>query len=227
MKNIIFISGIDTDSGKTIVTGLIAKYFLSKGKTVITQKLVQTGCAEFADDILTHRKIMGIDLLPEDTNHITCPFIFKHPSSPELSASLENKIIDIEKINENTRLLSGKYDVVLLEGAGGLMVPITDDKMIIDIIKDNQYPLILVSCPKLGSINHTLLSLELCLKRGIHVSGVVYNNFPVVDVHILNNTRIVIKKYLTDKIPEVFFAEIPCIEMDSVPVINFDCIRFN
>lgn len=227
MSKIFFISGIDTDSGKTIVTGLIAKFLLSENKKVITQKLVQTGCSGIADDIITHRKIMGIDLLPEDLSLRTCPFIFSHPSSPELAASLEDKKIDLDIIYKNTCLLSESYDYILLEGAGGLMVPITQNKMIIDIISENHYELILVSNSKLGSINHTLLSLEICKTYNIALKAVVYNNYPMVDLNILNNTRQVIKNYLDKNFPEAVFVDIPFINQEEAPVIDFKSITFD
>jgi dethiobiotin synthetase len=77
-----FITGIDTGIGKTVVTGLIAKYFLSIGKKVTTMKPVQTGCTGIAEDILVHRSIMGVEPDRFDLEGITAPFVFKYPASP-------------------------------------------------------------------------------------------------------------------------------------------------
>ncbi|MDD5728854.1 MAG: ATP-dependent dethiobiotin synthetase BioD, partial [Victivallales bacterium] len=85
MNNTYFIGGIDTDVGKTIVCGLLARYLRSAGISHISAKLVQTGCEDIADDIITHRKLEGIALLPEDRNQGTCPYIFKFPASPHLA----------------------------------------------------------------------------------------------------------------------------------------------
>lgn len=227
MRKVFFISGIDTDSGKTIVTGLIAKFLLSENKKVITQKLVQSGCSGIAGDIIIHRKIMGIDLLPEDISKITCPFVFSHPSSPELAASLENKKIDIDIINKNTGRLSKNYDFVLIEGAGGLMVPVTKEKMIIDIISENNYELILVTNSKLGSINHTLLSIEVCKKYNILLKAVIYNNHPVADEFILNNSRQVIREYLKNIFPDTVFLDVPFVNLEKPPVISFESLAFD
>ena len=227
MSKVFFISGIDTDSGKTIVSGLIAKFLLSKNKKVITQKLVQSGCTGIAEDILTHRKLMGVDLLPEDISRLTCPYVFAHPCSPELAANMENKEVDLNIIKQNTKTLCTKYDFVLLEGAGGLMVPITKEKMIIDIIAENQYELILVSSSKLGSINHTLLSIEVCKHYNIALKAIVYNNFPAVDDHILNNSRQVIQEYLKKIYPKAAFAEIPVMNPKEIPLVNFESIGFD
>jgi len=174
-KKVIFISGIDTDCGKTIVTGLLAKFLQKTGKKVITQKLVQTGCSEISEDIETHRKIMNIGLLEEDKNHLTCPYIFQFPASPHLSAKIENTEIDIDKILNSTNKLLEKFDIVLIEGAGGLLVPITSNYSTIDFIAKNKYPIILVSSSKLGSINHTLLSLELIKNKAFYSIPVMSN----------------------------------------------------
>ena len=85
MNTTYFISGIDTDCGKTMVTSLLARELYQQGINVITQKMVQTGSSEIADDLREHRRIMGIDLQKVDLDHTTCPYIFKFPASPHLS----------------------------------------------------------------------------------------------------------------------------------------------
>lgn len=88
------------------------------------------------------------------------PEIFSYPASPHLASQLDNRPIDFDKIKRATEELSERYDSVLLEGAGGLMVPLTTELLTIDYIVQEKYPLIFVTSGKLGSINHTLLSLE-------------------------------------------------------------------
>ncbi len=94
----IFITGIDTDVGKTIVTGLLAAYLNQKGIYTITQKIVQTGCTEFSEDIRVHRQLMKLNLCNEDRSGLTCPYVFKYPASPNLAAKLENTKIEVQKI---------------------------------------------------------------------------------------------------------------------------------
>ena len=154
-ENVFFVSGIDTDTGKSYATGYLAKLWNGQGIRTITQKLIQTGNDGLSEDIELHRRIMGTGLLPEDTDGLTMPEIFSYPCSPHLAAEIDNRPVDFDKIERATRRLSETYDAVLLEGAGGLMVPLTRDLLIIDYIARRHYPLIFVTSGKLGSINHT------------------------------------------------------------------------
>lgn len=123
-------------------------------------KFIQTGNVGHSEDIDLHRHIMGIPFTEEDKEGLTMPEIFSYPASPHLASQLDNRPIDFGKIKRATEELSERYDYVLLEGAGGLMVPLTTELLTIDYIAQENYPLIFVTSGKLGSINHTLLSLE-------------------------------------------------------------------
>lgn len=190
MKGIYFVSGIDTDAGKSYVTGYLARQAMDEGITTTTLKFIQTGGvgnSGFSIDIETHRKIMGIDFTDEDRSGITAPVIFSYPASPHLAAELDNRKIDYDAIKSSVNILSNKYDLLLIEGAGGLHVPLEDDYTTIDYIKDNNYPVIIATSGKLGSINHTILSLEACRTRQINVYAVVYNRFFGKDDEIIDN----------------------------------------
>ncbi|MEG1585843.1 MAG: dethiobiotin synthase [Bacteroidales bacterium] len=176
-----FVSGIDTNIGKTVVTGILAKEMQEAGIRVITQKMIQTGNIGFSEDIEQHRRIMGIPLSSEDKNLLTAPCIRSYPCSPHLAATIDKQPIDIESIYQATLELEKEYDVVLLEGAGGLMVPITKDYLTIDYICEHNYPVILVTSGKLGSLNHTLLSLEALKQKGICLEKLIYNLYPKAD----------------------------------------------
>jgi len=186
--SVIVISGIDSGIGKTIVTGLLAKALLQHGKNVITQKIVQTGCEGISDDILEHRRLMGIGLQEADREGHTCPYLFRYPASPHLSARMEGTEIDLMHIRRATLFLQKRYELVLLEGVGGLLVPLAPDLLFADYVRDAGYGLLLVTTPRLGSINHTLLSIEACLKRGIPLRGVIYNCFENIDTLIADDT---------------------------------------
>ena len=220
----IFITGIDTGAGKTIATGLLARYLLKKNVSVITQKIAQTGCENQSEDISAHRKLMGIDLNDDDKNGLTCPYIFKYPASPQLSAQLEHKEIDTEAIARATDELSGKYETVLIEGVGGIYVPLTEDISVIDYIEEHNYPVILVTSAKLGSLNHTLLTLEAIQNRDLNVKGILYNMFPVQEKEIVQNTKEMIEKYISQFWFHSNIVEIPVIDFNNIPDIDFSMI---
>jgi len=196
MCPVICISGIDTDIGKTVATGLMARTLLSKGYSTITRKIVQTGCSGIAEDIKTHRMLMGIDLLPEDISGQTCSYTFTKPCSPHLAAELEQETIDLKRITEATEDLAADYEYVLLEGAGGLLVPLTREVSFLDYLQKQKYSLIIVSSPRLGSINHTLAALELAEGRGIEVIGIVYNCYGEHDNEIRRDSQKMFVSYL-------------------------------
>jgi len=205
-NNIYFVSGIDTGIGKSYATGLIAKQWNAEGLRTITQKLVQTGNTTISEDITLHRELMGIAFSEDDQEKITMPEIFSYPASPHLAAQIDKREIDFEKIKQATAQLSQRYDAVLVEGAGGLMVPLTEDYLIIDYIKEMGYPLLFVTSGKLGSINHTLLSLEAIAKRGINLHTVIYNTFPVLeDSTISTETQRYLRNYIQKHFPETKF----------------------
>ena len=208
-KPVYFVSGIDTDAGKSIVTGVLARDWNAAGIRVITQKFIQTGCSGLSEDIETHRRLMGIDLLDIDRDGTTCPVRFSYPSSPDLAARIDRQKIDFDRIEACTNRLLESYDTVLLEGAGGLMVPLEGLYTTIDYIADHRLPLILVTSPRLGSINHTFLSLEACRTRGIEVDIVVYNLWPETAPEITDDTREMIRQYLAVHHPACELIEIP------------------
>ena len=204
-----FITGIDTDVGKTVATGVLASTLNHAGKSVITQKLIQTGViGTVADDIITHRQLMGMDLLDIDKTGITCPLIFAKPASPHLSSRLENRPIDTSTITSATKQLSTHYDIVLLEGAGGVLVPITDELLTLDYVAKHNYLVILVTSARLGSINHTLLSLEAIQARGLTVFAVIFNHHFDTDNDISSDTLAFLQTYLSKNYPKAMLIRL-------------------
>lgn len=208
--DIYFISGIDTGIGKTYTTGYLAKLWNAQGQQVITQKLIQTGNVDVSEDIQQHREIMGTGWLPEDESKLTMPEIFSYPASPHLATKLDGREIDFAKIEAATQQLAEKFEVVLLEGAGGLMVPLTTELLTIDYLEQKKFPVILVSSGRLGSINHTLLSLEALKARGLSLYALAYNlNDESQDPLISKDTSEYLKAYLAKYFPEAQWIDIP------------------
>lgn len=209
MSQAYFISGIDTDAGKSYVTGYLAARMMKDGQKVITQKFIQTGNTGFSEDIDLHRKLMGTGMLPEDLDHTTAPVIFSYPASAQLAARLDGREIDLDAIDSATARLKGLYDIVLIEGAGGLMVPVTDDFFTIDYVSSRRLPLMLVTNGVLGSINHTVLSLEAVKARGIELVALLYNEHFDTDKVIAEDTKGFLRRYLSRHFPAARFATIP------------------
>ena len=219
--SVLFISGIDTDIGKTYATGMIAKALMQQGIKVITQKLVQTGVAinpdtgdmNIADDIITHRQLMNLPLQPCDLDFTTCPYRYEKPASPHLSAALAEDILNPNVITAATKALQADYEVVLLEGAGGLMVPITEQLLTLDYIAEAGYPVILVTSGRLGSINHTLLSLQAIEFRGLKVHSVIYNHIhddsDNTDAEIAQSTIDFLQHYLKQSYQDTHWLQLP------------------
>jgi dethiobiotin synthetase len=209
MNNVIFVTGIDTNVGKSFATGYLAKQLSLSGHKVITQKFIQTGNTGISEDIEIHRKIMGTGLLPEDLDGTTCPVILSYPASPHLAAQIDNTKIDLDKIKKATNILKQKYDMVLIEGAGGIMVPISHDYTTLNYIKDRKIPVIIVTSSKLGSINHTLMTIEICRHEKIEIAAVAYNKFNITDERISKDTEDYLKNYLKKNLNSTLWIEIP------------------
>ncbi|CAG37273.1 dethiobiotin synthase [Desulfotalea psychrophila] len=199
MAGVYFVTGIDTDIGKTFCTGLMAAWLAEHGRSVITSKLVQTGCVGISEDILAHRQIMGIDPLAEDRDGRTCSYVFKKPCSPHLAAAQEGVVMDLDLISENIDQLARSYQTVLVEGAGGLCAPVTREVSSLDYVLAHKLPLLVVTSSRLGSLHHSLCLLEVLQQRGGTLAGMIYNRYGEVDREIGNDSRQLIaesmKKY--------------------------------
>ena len=203
----LFITGIDTDAGKSFATGWLAKLIMQQGESVITQKFVQTGNKEFSEDIEVHRKIMGIPMTTVDKLKITAPVIFTYPASPDLAAKIAGRELAIEIIAKATETLEKSFNHVLIEGAGGIMVPLKGEYLTIDYIRDHNLPVVLVTNGRLGSINHTLLSLKAIADEGIELFGVAYNSFFDKDKIICEDTKEYIKNWISKRFPKALYLE--------------------
>jgi dethiobiotin synthetase len=223
--SVYFITGIDTDVGKSYATGLAARFLLRRKISVVTQKIVQTGTSEtIADDILLHRRLMGIEPLPVDHEETTCPYRFRFPASPSLAAKLENQSVDPSVITGATARLLETFDTVLLEGAGGINVPIRQDYLIADYLQECRYPLIVVTTGKLGSINHTLLTLEAAAHRHIPLAGIVFNHYPPSDAAIRDDAIWIFRDRLVGYGRPNAWVEIPVFDLRQIPDVDFSPI---
>ena len=176
MPRAIFITGTDTGIGKTIVTACLASYFLSKNKKVAVYKPVQCGNLLKnkikSPDLAVVKKLSGID-----EKNLFNDYCFKYASSPHLAAELEHKKVDVKKIKNTYNSLLEKYDYVLVEGAGGLMVPLTKNYTVCDLIDELKPEVIVVARSGLGTINHTTLTVKALQSINANILGVIFNNY--------------------------------------------------
>ncbi|MBI5739657.1 MAG: dethiobiotin synthase [Nitrospirae bacterium] len=172
----IFITGTDTGVGKTFIGVGLIRALKEKGFRVCPMKPVETGCKMLKGGLVPEDalKLLRAAEVNEPIGSVN-PYRFRNPLAPSVAAGLEGVEIRKEKIISAYDKLSGKYDITIVEGAGGIMVPICKKYLCLDLIRDLSLPVIIVSRPGLGTINHTLLSIEAARNRGIDVIGVIIN----------------------------------------------------
>lgn len=156
----IFITGIGTDIGKTVVSAIVTEAL--KGDY---WKPIQSGDLENSDS-------MKVQQLISNTTSVFHPeaYKFTHPLSPHTAADLEKRVIKLSKIKPPKTT-----NTLIIEGAGGLLVPLNKKKLLIDLIDELNTPVVIVSKNYLGSINHTLMTVELLKKRKIKILGIIIN----------------------------------------------------
>jgi len=171
-----FITGTDTGVGKTVTTACLLSLYRKHRLNVGVMKPVETGvdpeCSSSAnsDAKFLMEIAQGSDPLSE-----VCPVRLKTAASPYQAAKMENRAIDMDRIFNSFRLLADKYDNLLVEGVGGLLVPLQSNYLICDLIRDLGLPLLVVGKNALGTLNHTLLTLRAAQQAGLPVKGVILN----------------------------------------------------
>ena len=195
-EKIFFVSGTDTDVGKTVATGMMCRALAAAGRDWISVKAVQTGCEGFPEDLAAHRRIAGCGMFPEDAEGLTAPQVFKFPSSPLLAADLEGTAVDVDRIARCVDECARRREIVLVEGAGGLCVPLSADLLFADFAAARGWPLVLVASGKLGAINHALLSIEAARSRGMEIAAVLVNSFPETDPRLFADALSAVRRGL-------------------------------
>jgi dethiobiotin synthetase len=171
-----FVTGTDTGVGKTIITAALIKASGLLGFKTCGMKPIETGCLREGDTFIPSDGIFikTIAHMEETLNHIS-PCCFEEPLAPLPASEIEGTPVDFEKIRKEYAALSQKYDVVVVEGIGGLLVPIRKDYFVLDFARDLGLPVIVISKPGLGTINHTMLSVNYAIKEGLIIAGIIIN----------------------------------------------------
>lgn len=171
-----FITGTDTGIGKTMFTCGMAQLLRTSNFNVGVMKPFATGIPQKNGFQSEDVSLLVNSSESHDPENLINPYFFPIPTSPYLAARKLGKTIDVDVVLSNFEKLQSAHDIVLVEGIGGIMTPILKDYFVADLIKDLSLDVIVVIGTKIGTINHTLLTLDQCKKHGIRVSGLVINN---------------------------------------------------
>ena len=172
-----FITGTDTNVGKTVVTACLLALYREQGIDTGVMKPIETGVDEkCSSEANSDAKFLLTISGNGDPLEEICPIRLKPTAAPLQAARITGQTLDINLILENFHRLQAKHDQMLVEGIGGLLVPLTANYSVSDLIKDMNLPLIIVSRTSLGTINHTLLTVKVAQKIGIKIAGVILNH---------------------------------------------------
>ncbi|MFD0586512.1 dethiobiotin synthase [Paenibacillus sp. GCM10027627] len=170
----LFVAGTDTDIGKTVVTGAIVAALRDEGLKLGVWKPVQSGASIGLGHTDAERLIAysGIAERPE----AVAPYSFAAPLAPYAAAQKSGMSLTLESITEAGRPLAKRYDALLVEGAGGVLVPLAEDGLVLDLMAELGLPVLIVARSTLGTVNHTLLTISCLRQKGIPITGVILND---------------------------------------------------
>jgi len=200
VMKVIFVTGTDTGIGKTVISSAVSAFFsLRKQINVGVMKPFECGLSKTDKDLLPWDAICLREASgSNDDLNIISPYTLEAPVAPEVAAMLEHVDLDINLVDKIFQSLKKSHDLLVIEGAGGVLVPIRDNFFFIDLIQKWNVPTLVVSRLGLGTINHTLLTVHLLKKRGIKVLGVILNDTIGLDDVPTQTNPAILRKYLLD-----------------------------
>jgi dethiobiotin synthetase len=173
----LFITGTDTDVGKTYITAGLAASFYEMGVDIGVMKPFAAGTAQKKGFKSEDVKILSDAAHVDDPENLINPQFFPIPASPYTAWKKLKTKPKISTILSSFKKLSKLHDTMLVEGMGGVMTPILKDYFITDLIKQMKIPTIIVTRTKVGTVNHTLMTVMMCKKYKIPIKGIIINNF--------------------------------------------------
>ena len=185
----IFITGTDTGVGKTVVAAGLALVLRERGLRVGVMKPIATGCFGEGKRLVSEDAVYLLEAAENEYPPLTSPFRFRSALAPNVASVIEKREIPITQILKAYRQLQFHYDFIIVEGIGGLLVPITKDYFVANLIHELNLPVLIVSRGGLGTINHTLLTVDACMIRGFDVRGILFNRMPRVNVTLAEITN--------------------------------------
>ncbi|HKZ18085.1 MAG TPA: dethiobiotin synthase [Geobacteraceae bacterium] len=175
----IFITGTDTGVGKTVATAVIARILRGHGVKVGVMKPVTSGCIVVDGKLVSEdAELLKWASATTAADSDIAPYLLSAPLAPSAAATLDGTRICFSTIRAAYERLAAVHDFVLVEGAGGLMVPLIENLLVSDLIGYLGLPALVVSRPNLGTINHTLMTCFCAQQMGIEIKGIIVNNYP-------------------------------------------------
>jgi dethiobiotin synthetase len=182
----VFVTGTSTEVGKTVAAAVIARTLAEEGKQVAVFKPAVTGLEEEGET--DHALLRRASKSPQNDEEIA-PYRYGPPASPHLAAALAGEEIEPERLRQSAREAAASADAIVCEGVGGLLVPLSPTYLVRDLAVDLGHPLVIVAGPGLGTINHTLLTLESARAAELEVAMVVLNPWPEEPSEIERSNR--------------------------------------
>lgn len=174
----IFVTGTDTGVGKSVVAATLARLLRMKGVNVGVMKPVTSGCREDNGRLVSDDALLLCRAAAVACSADVAPYLLREPLAPAEAAKIDGVRIDFARIRDSYGRLAASNDFVIVEGAGGLMVPLAGGLLVADLIRELELPLLVVARPGLGTINHTVLTCFSAQQMGLSVAGVIVNNLP-------------------------------------------------
>ncbi len=173
----LFVTGTDTGVGKTFVSALIARDLVADGVRVGAYKPACSGSSRDADgcEVWEDVDVLAAAIGGGFPTDKVCPQRYTAALAPNVAARMQNRTVDGTLLRDGIDWWNNRVDVLLVEGVGGLLCPLTDDETVADLANDLGFPLIIVASLGLGTINHTLLTVEVAANRGLRIAGIVLN----------------------------------------------------
>jgi dethiobiotin synthetase len=198
----VFVTGTGTEVGKTIVAAALARTLTAAGQSVAVFKPCVTGLSEYPADGpiggsvgdesargLADHVLLRLAAHSEQSDAEIAPYRYDPPASPHLAAALAGEEIDPERLRAAARAAGERADVLVCEGVGGLAVPLSPTYLVRDLAADLGFPLVVVASPGLGTINHTLLTIESARAAGLEVAAVVLTPWPAEPTEVERSNR--------------------------------------
>lgn len=177
-KSGLFITGTDTGVGKTLIAGAIARILSEQGVNVGVFKPVATGCRHSREGLVSSdAEFLAYCAGCEYPLSVLNPIRYATPAAPIVSADFENREVDFEHIASAYKYICDNSDLVIVEGIGGICVPISAQVEVLDLAVEFNLPVVIVSRPDLGTINHTLLTADAVRGANLNLAGVVINGY--------------------------------------------------